>query len=97
MLDEWKDDYEEWMRPESLQNAWLMKQQQWHQFLRKAFRTHLFQFVSCYGMALHAHRTSQQRDLEHLSVGLRGCCHKPAHKPPTGVHRYLFKAPLGNR
>ena len=52
MLDEWKDDYEEWMRPESLQNAWLMKQQQWHQFLRKAFRTHLFQFVGCYEMAM---------------------------------------------
>ena len=41
MLDKWKDDYEEWMRQESLQNAWLMKPQQWHQFLRKAFRTHL--------------------------------------------------------
>ena len=52
MLDEWEDDYEEWMRPESLQNAWLMKHQQWHQFLRKAFRIHLFQFVGCYEMAV---------------------------------------------
>ena len=52
ILDAWKDDYEQWMRPETLDQTWGMSRQQWHQCLRKAFRTNLFQFVGSYEMAL---------------------------------------------
>jgi hypothetical protein len=48
ILDSWKNDYEQWMRPETLDQTWNMTQQQWHQALRKAFRSHLFQMVGSY-------------------------------------------------
>ena len=72
MLKEWKEEYRVWMRPEALQSTEGMSQQQWHQYLRKAFRAHLFQFcgVSRIDNVL-ADRTSQQRDLEDLSA-----CHR---------------------
>ena len=37
---------------ETLNKTWHMTPQQWHQSLRKAFRTHLFQFVGSYEMAI---------------------------------------------
>ena len=52
MLREWKDEYRVWMRPEALQSAEGMSKQQWHQYLRKAFRAHLFHFVGCYEMTM---------------------------------------------
>ena len=50
--DSWKDDYEQWMRPETLDETWNMTWQQWHQHLRKAFRSYLFQFVGSYDMVI---------------------------------------------
>ena len=50
MLKEWKDEYRVWMRPEALQIAEGMSNQTWHQYLRKAFRFRMFQFVGCYKM-----------------------------------------------
>ena len=52
MLKEWKDEYRVWMRPEALQDAEGMSKQQWHQYLRKAFRSHLFNFMGCYEMTM---------------------------------------------
>ena len=52
ILKEWKDEYRVWMRPEALQDAEGMSKQQWHQYLRKAFRAHLFHFVGCYEMTV---------------------------------------------
>ena len=52
ILDKWKDDYEQWMRPERLRGTWGMAQQQWHQYLRRVFRSHLFQFVGSYEIAV---------------------------------------------
>ena len=52
ILDSWKDGYEQWMRPETLDQTWNMTQQNWHQVLRKAFRAHLFQMVGSFEMAV---------------------------------------------
>ena len=52
MLKEWKDEYRVRMRPEALQIAEGMSNQKWHQYLRKAFRSHLFQFVGRYEMTV---------------------------------------------
>ena len=40
------------MRPETLSETWGMTRQQWHLFLRKTWRTHLFQMVGSFEMAL---------------------------------------------
>ena len=47
ILDAWKNDYEQWMRPETLSKMWHISNQQWHLVLRRAFRSHLFQMVGC--------------------------------------------------
>ncbi len=52
MLEECKNAYWVWMRPESIERTWKMTRQRWHQFLRTAFRAHLFQFVGCYEMTV---------------------------------------------
>ncbi len=52
ILDEWKEDYMQWIRPESLQETWTMTWQQWHVALRRHFRSHLFQFVGSYEMVV---------------------------------------------
>ena len=52
MLKELKDENRVWMRPDALQSAEGMSKQQWHQYLRKAFRAHLFHFVGCYEMTV---------------------------------------------
>ena len=52
ILHEWKEDYQQWMRPEKLEKTWSMNPQEWHQFLRRAFRSHLFQFVGSYEMVV---------------------------------------------
>ena len=52
MLKELADEYRVWMRPEALQIAEGMSNQKWYQYLRKAFRSHLFQFVGCYDMTV---------------------------------------------
>ena len=57
MLKELKDEYRVWMRPEALQSAEGMSKQQWHQYLRKAFRAHLFHFVGCYDDSVLPDRT----------------------------------------
>ena len=48
MLGEWKNEFWVWLHPETLQKSWKMSDQQWHQFLRKAFRFYLFQIVEYY-------------------------------------------------
>ena len=50
ILDSWKNDYEQWMRPETLDKTWNMTWQQWHQHLRRAFRSYIFEFVGSYEM-----------------------------------------------
>ena len=40
------------MRPETLERMWNMTSQQWHQHLRRAFRSHLFQFAGSYEMVV---------------------------------------------
>ena len=52
ILNSWKDDYKQWMRPETLERTWNMTNQQWHQALRKAFRSYLFQMVGSYEMVV---------------------------------------------
>ena len=52
MLKEWKEEYRVWMRPEALRRTEAMSSQQRHQYLRKAFRAHLFHFVGCYEMTV---------------------------------------------
>ena len=52
ILDSWKNDYEQWMRPEKLDETWNMTRPQWHQHLRKAFRSYIFQFVGSYEMVI---------------------------------------------
>ena len=52
MLKEWKEEYRVWMRPEALRSTEAMSPQQWHQYLRTAFRAHLFHFVGCYEMTV---------------------------------------------
>ena len=47
-----ENDYEQWMRPGTLNTTWGMTNQQWHVTLRKAFRSHLFQMVGSYEMAI---------------------------------------------
>ena len=45
ILHSWENDYKQWMRPETLDQTWTMTQQNWHQALRRAFRSYLFQIV----------------------------------------------------
>jgi hypothetical protein len=52
ILDAWKNDYEQWMRPETLSNMWHISNQQWHLVLRTAFRSHLFQLAGSYDLAV---------------------------------------------
>ena len=52
ILNGWKNDYKRWMRPETLEQTWNMSPQNWHQTLRKAFRSHLFQFVGSFEMVV---------------------------------------------
>ena len=52
MLKERKEEYRVWMRPEALRSTEAMSPQQWHQYLRTAFRAHLFHFVGCYEMTV---------------------------------------------
>ena len=52
VLNASKNNYEQWMRPETLNHTWEMTRQQWHLFLRKTFRSYLFQMVGSYEMAL---------------------------------------------
>ena len=52
ILDAWKNDYEQWMRPEKLSNMWHISNQQRHQALRNAFRSHLFQMAGSYDAAV---------------------------------------------
>jgi len=52
ILHEWKEDYNQWMRPESLEATWTMTWTQWHSTLRRRFRSQLFQFVGSYEMAV---------------------------------------------
>ena len=40
------------MRPETLERTWNMTRQQWHQHLRRAFRSYLFQFAGSYEMVV---------------------------------------------
>ena len=40
------------MRPETLDQTWTMTPQKWHQTLRKAFRSHLFQLVGSFEMVV---------------------------------------------
>ena len=48
ILASWKDDYEQWMHPETLDQTWTMTWQNCHQALRTSFRSHFFQNVgSC--------------------------------------------------
>ena len=53
ILDRWKDDYKQWMRPETLKKSWWDSEQGWHQTLRKAWRSHLFQMVGCFEMVIY--------------------------------------------
>jgi hypothetical protein len=52
ILDGWKNDYQRWMRPETLDQTWRMSPQIWHQTLRKVFRLHLFHFVGSFEMVV---------------------------------------------
>jgi hypothetical protein len=51
-VDGWKNNYQQWMRPETLDQTWAMTPQKWHQALRKALRSHLFQIVGSYEMVV---------------------------------------------
>ncbi len=52
ILHEWKQDFNQWMRPESLEAMWTMTWKLWHTTLRRRFRSQLFQFVGSYEMAV---------------------------------------------
>jgi len=52
ILNSWKNDYKRWMRPETLDQTWTMTPQNWHQTLRKAFRSHLFQLAGSFEMVV---------------------------------------------
>jgi hypothetical protein len=52
ILDDWKDNYQQWMRPETLDQSRTLAPQKWHQALRKAFRSHLFQIVGSFEMVV---------------------------------------------
>ena len=51
-LRDWKGDYEQWMHPETLRDSWAASQQEWHQLLRRAFRTFLFQLAGSYELTV---------------------------------------------
>jgi len=51
-LNNWKDDYEQWMHPQTLRDSWTKKQQQWHQTLRRSFRTFLFHLAGSYELTI---------------------------------------------
>ena len=48
----WKHDYQQWMHPETIQYAYSLTNQQWHQLLRRSFRTFLFHLVGSYEMSV---------------------------------------------
>jgi len=51
-LNNWKDDYEQWMHPQTLRDSWTATQQQWHQTLRRSFRTFLFHLAGSYELTI---------------------------------------------
>ena len=52
ILDAWKNDCNQWMRPETWNQWWGMTNQQWRETKRGAWRSHLFHIVGCYEMAI---------------------------------------------
>ena len=52
VLDRWRADYRLWMRPETLRRSWDLTAQQWHQKLRTAFRSHLFQLMGSFELTV---------------------------------------------
>ena len=48
----WKGDYEQWMHPQTLRNSRKASPQQWHQTLRRTFRTFLFQLAGSYELTI---------------------------------------------
>jgi len=52
ILDDWKDNYQQWMRPETLDQSRTLAPQKWHQRIRTAFRSHLFQIVGSFEMVV---------------------------------------------
>ena len=52
ILNSWKNDYRQWMRPETLANTWEMNPQEWGRMLRRAFRSHLWQIAGSWEMAV---------------------------------------------
>ena len=51
-LNDWKDDYEQWMHPQTLRDSWGVSRQSWHQMLRRAFRTFLFHISGSYELSI---------------------------------------------
>ena len=51
-LRDWTGDYEQWMHPQTLRDSWAASQQEWHQKLRRAFRTFLLQLAGSYEMTV---------------------------------------------
>ena len=51
-LNDWKDDYEQWMHPQTLRDSRAATQQQWHQTLRRSFRTFLFHLAGSYELTI---------------------------------------------
>ena len=52
VLNAWKNDYRQWMHPDKLRDSYSYNSQQWHQALRKSFRSFLFHLVGCYEMSI---------------------------------------------
>ena len=52
ILRTWKFEYQQWMCPEVLQHSWNKTQRKLHEFLRSAFRNHLFKMMGSYEMAV---------------------------------------------
>ena len=52
ILTDWKNDYRQWMNSETLSQSYSLTNQQWHQLLRKTFRSFLFHLVGCYEMTI---------------------------------------------
>ena len=51
-LRDWKGDYEQWMHPQTLRDSRAASQQEWHQILRRAFRTFLFHPAGSYELTV---------------------------------------------
>jgi hypothetical protein len=52
VLNDWKNDFGQWMHPQTLQLSHSSTPQQWHQTLRKSFRSFLFHLIGCYEMSI---------------------------------------------